>query len=287
VKNRCEPSRRRWLASAASTALWPLAGTAWLPTASHAQQGSGGHLARIRERGSLMVGLYQDMPPFHVDGRGIDLELGQALAEAMGLRFSALPFHAGENMGDDLRNMVWKGHYLGWGPADVLLHVSVERALTQANPQVLVLAPYYRDKVLLAVRADRLGQVDNLAQLQGHPVAVAGQSLAGWVLAGAMKEGLVTAFADGSGAARALQAGEADAAAGLASELESVLAGDPRFVLQPMPSPRVPAAGWAVGCAVRHGADELAAALQTAMQSLQGDGRLSALFARHHVNWHL
>ena len=262
-----------------------MAGAAMLPSVGRAQGGSS--LARIRERGSLMVGLYQEMPPFHANGRGIDVELGRALAQAMGLKFSPMPFQAGENMSDDLRNMVWKGHYLGWGPADVLLHVPVERALMQANPQVLVLAPYYRERVVLAVQREQLGRIENLAELQGHPVAVAGQSMAGWLLAGALTSGLRTAVADGVGAAQALRDGQAHAAAGLASELESVLGGDKRFELQPLPSPRVPPAGWAVGCAIRQDAGELAAALQEAMQALQASGRLQALFGEQHVSWHL
>jgi ABC-type amino acid transport substrate-binding protein len=276
VKSRCDSHRRALLAAAAGAAL--------VPRAVRAEAGS---LARIRERGSLLVGLYQEMPPFHVDGRGIDVELGRALAGSMGLKFSPLPFQAGEGMNDDLRHMVWKGHYLGWGPADVLLHVPVERGLSQANPQVMVMAPYYRERVVLAVSREKIGTVQALSELQGHPVAVAGQSMAGWLLAGALKSGLRTAFADGCGAAQALLDGQAHAAAGLSSEVESVLQGDPRFALQPLPSPRAPSGGWAVGCAVRHGADDLAAALQEAMQSLQASGRLKDLFAARHVGWHL
>jgi hypothetical protein len=255
VRSRCEPSRRALLTAAVGAALWPRAG--------YAQVSS---LARIRERGSLVVGLYQEMPPFHAEGRGIDVELGRALAKVMGLRFSPLPFQAGENMNDDLRNMVWRGHYLGWGPADVLLHVPVERGVSQANPQVVVLAPYYRERVVLAVLREQLGTVRELAELEGRAVAVAGQSMAGWLLAGTVKHGLRTAFA---------------------SELESVLRGDPRFALQPLPSPRVPPGGWAVGCAIRQGADDLAVALQEAMQALQSNGSLKGLFAAQHVSWHL
>jgi ABC-type amino acid transport substrate-binding protein len=290
VKSRCEASgesagavsRRRWLAAAAGACVWPGMVSA---------QGSGGRLDRIRERGSLVVGMYQEMPPFHVDGRGIDVELGRALAQAMDLKFSALPFQAGENMNDDLRNMVWKGHYLGWGPADVLLHVPVDRQLTQANPQVQVVAPYYRERVLLALDKRKLGKADSLADLQGLSVAVAGQSLPGWLLAGAeggvLQAHLTTAFPDGAAAAKALLDGKADAASGLASELEAVLAGDPRFSLQPLPSPRAPRDGWAIGCAVRQDAGELAAALQQGMQTLQASGRLQAIFAAEHVSWHL
>ncbi|MFX8090575.1 hypothetical protein ABTK75_19865, partial [Acinetobacter baumannii] len=70
------------------------------------QQAGAATLAQVRERGRLIVGLYEDMPPFHVKGRGIDVELGQALTEALGVKFAPLPFNADENMADDLRNMV-------------------------------------------------------------------------------------------------------------------------------------------------------------------------------------
>ena len=129
------PGRRNWLQwSAAALAVSALPALAQDKLA----------LQRIRERGTLVVGVYNDMPPFNVNGQGIDVALAGALAQAMGLKLSLLPFAAGEDMGDDLRNMVWKGHYLGFGPADVLMHVPVERPLMAANPQVNILAPYYR-----------------------------------------------------------------------------------------------------------------------------------------------
>ena len=109
-------------------------------------------LSRVRERGVLTVGLYHDMPPFHVDGKGIDVELAQALAASLGVKLALLPFHADENMDDDLRNMVWRGHYLGYGPADLLLHVPVDRPLMEGNPQVQIFAPYWRDEVVVARR---------------------------------------------------------------------------------------------------------------------------------------
>ncbi|MFO1328447.1 MAG: hypothetical protein U1F56_13900 [Rubrivivax sp.] len=46
-------------------------------------------------------------------------------------------------MNDDLRNMVWRGHYLGFGPADVLMHVPVNRPLME-NPRVEIFAPCWR-----------------------------------------------------------------------------------------------------------------------------------------------
>lgn len=246
-------------------------------------------LAKVKSRGSLVVGLYKDMPPFHADGAGIDVELGRALAKALGVGFSPLAFAAGENMDDDLRNMVWKGHYLGFGPADVLLHVPVDRPLMQANSQVSIFAPYWRERVAIARARDRLPTLESLDALRGVPVAVPGQSLAGWLLigadGGALREQLRTSARDGVESAQSLLRGEVPAAAGLLSELQSVLGNDSRFVIEPLPSPRAPREGWVVGMAVRRDASELAQALQGALGELTASGRLAEIFAAGRVGW--
>lgn len=246
-------------------------------------------LARVKERGSLVVGLYKDMPPFHAQGGGIDVELGRALAESLGVKFSPLPFPADDNMNDDLRNMVWKGHYLGYGPADVLLHVPVDRPLMEANPQVSVFAPYWRERVAIARSLEQLPALDSLDALRGRPLAVPGQSLAGWLLlgadGGAYRDQLRTQWKDGTEAAQALQRGEVPAAAGLMSELQAVLRGDARFAVEPLPVPRAPREGWAVGMAVKRDATELAQALQGAVKELSRSGRLAEIFGRGNLAW--
>jgi ABC-type amino acid transport substrate-binding protein len=247
-------------------------------------------LDKIKARGTLSVALYNDMPPFHDGGKGIDVELAAALAQALGVKLSMLPFPAGEAMNDDLRNMIWKGHYLGYGPADVLLHVPVERPLMLENPQVSIFGPYWRERVAIARRLDKLPTLESLSQLGKAQVAVPGLSLAGWLLIGAdngaYKEQLHTKLKDGVDAAQSLQRGEVDAAAGNLSELQSVLRGDARFAIEPLPSPRVSRDGWAVGMAVKKDATELAQALQGALNELSKGGQLAAMFERHNVTWH-
>jgi len=272
--------RRHWLAGGAA-----LAAAALLP-AAHAQDKPA--LQRIRERGSLVVGVYNDMPPFNRGGRGIDVALAGALAQALGLRLNLLAFNAGEDMNDDLRSMVWRGHYLGFGPADVLLHVPVDRPLMVANPRVSIFAPYYRERVMIARDLARAPKLESLDDLAGQRIAVPGQSLAGWLLIGAesgrYREQLLTKLKDGTEAAEALRRGEVAAAAGHASELESVLAGDARFAIEPLPLPRM-RDGWAVGLAVKKEADDLAQALQAAMNQLAEQGELARLFAAAKVVW--
>lgn len=245
-------------------------------------------LEDIRKRGRLTVAVYNEMPPFHAGGQGIDVDLARALAKRLGVELSLLPFNADENMNDDLRNMVWRGHYLGFGPADVLLHVPVDRPLMAGNPRVQIFAPYYRERIVVARDLSAVPQMDSLDAFAGRRIAVPGQTLAGWLLIGAeggkYREQLLTTWKDGTDAARALARGEVAAAAGQASELESVLAGDARFAIEPLPLPRM-RDGWTVGLAVRKESTELAQALQAAVNELGASGELGRLFAQRKVAW--
>ena len=105
--------------------------------------------------------------------RSIDIDIAEGLAKKLGVKLSLLPFDAGENLNDDLRNMVWKGHYLGYGPADVMLHVPIDPLLTNANKQVTFFAPYYRESVLLAIDTKRVPDFSNLKDLVGKKLCAA------------------------------------------------------------------------------------------------------------------
>jgi ABC-type amino acid transport substrate-binding protein len=171
-----------------------------------------------------------------------------------------------------------------------MLHVPVDARLMAENPQVAIFSPYWHERVMIARSVERVPRLETLGALAGQPVAVAGQSIAGWLMlgadGGAYREQLVTSWKDGTEAARALQRGEVAACAGLDSELQSVLGGDARFAVTPLPSPRAPRDGWAVGLAVRKDATALAAALQHAMDDLAASGRLAEIFARANLPWH-
>jgi len=75
------------------------------------------------------------------------------------------------------------------------------------------------------------------------------------------------------------------AAAGLDSELQSVLRGDARFAIAPIPLPRAPHDGWAVGMAVKRDATDLAQGLQRAVNELSASGKLRQMFERGNVAW--
>lgn len=273
--------RRRLLAATALASLVP-PGTALAQSELSA-------LERVRKRGILVVAVYEDHPPFHVAGKGIDAEIAAALAEGLGVKLSLLAMRADEKLDDDLRHAVWKGHFLGWGPADVMLHVPVDAPLIEKTPQVSIFGPYYRERVALAWDRNRGPVPESMLALKGLPIAVPGQSLAGWLMigaeGGALRETLTTRYADGTEAAAALKAGDVAAAAGLASELESSLVGQTRYAVMPLPMPRAPRDGWAVGMAVKRGSTDLAEALQRRVNELSAGPVMRDIFQRHGVAW--
>ena len=246
-------------------------------------------LDKIKAKGVLTVAVYKDNPPFSEQAGEVDVSLAQLLADELGVKLSLMPFDAGENMGDDLRNMVWKGHYLGYGPADVMLHVPVDKPLMQDQPKVHIFGPYYRSSIMLARNVERFPQLNSLASLKGQSIAVPGQTLAGWLMLGAdngaYRDQLITKLNNGMDAARLLQKGEVAAAVGEAAELQAVLGNDPHFAIEALPIPRAPRDGWVIGMAVKKEATDLARALQEALNRLAQDGRLAKAFNDAQVLW--
>ncbi len=285
------PSRRATL-RALVAGVGFLGGSSLSPWA-HAQprpqpDDQGAAMERIKKLGRLSFGIYNDMPPFHVAGRGIDVDMAHAIAKSLGVEATFIPFSAGENMDDDLRALVWRGHYLGFGPADVLLHVPVDAPLMNANPRVSIFAPYYRERLVIARDVRTVPKMDSMADFKGHRIAVPGQSLAGWLLigsdSGAYRDQLDTKLVDGTDAARRLLRGEVAAAAGHASEIESTLAGDPRFAIEPLPLPRM-RDGWPIGCAVKQEARSLALAIKASVDAMNNNGDTAKIFERAKVAW--
>jgi ABC-type amino acid transport substrate-binding protein len=240
----------------------------------------------LREPGFLKVAVYNDLAPFSDHGQGIDADLGAALAGKLGLKLTLLPFNAGDDLGDDLCNMVWKGHYLGYGPADVMLHVPVDRMLMNASPQVEIFAPYYVETVRLVRSARAVPVFDGVDALAGKRIGVEKVSISGMVMlgegGGRFRE-QVHIYPTAVEALEQLKAGALDAVLATRAQIESVMKGDPAFPMLDVPFDRLPRGGWAVGMAVRKDNVGLARQLQAALNDMAANGELKTLFAKYGV----
>jgi ABC-type amino acid transport substrate-binding protein len=244
-------------------------------------------LGEVQKRGALRVALYNEYAPFSDQGKGIDVAIASALAARLGVKVQVLWFDAGEDMEDDLRNMVWKGHYLGYGPADVMLHVPVDREYMAKNDKVLFFAPYHRERYGIAFDTARVAKLESMAALENQPIGVQGDTLADTALLGAdagRYRGNVRHYARVEQAVAALREKQVAAVLAQFGELEAGLKGAQGFEIVPPPIPVLYSRQWAVGLAVKAGQEDLARALQQAMNAMAADGELARIFARYGVS---
>jgi ABC-type amino acid transport substrate-binding protein len=247
-------------------------------------------LEQIRSSGTLRVGMYKDFPPYSDAGSGIDVDLGKALADKLGVKVEVRTYEAGENMDDDLRNIVWKGNFLGLGPgpSDVMVHVPVDPGMGFRNPQVKIFAPYHRETMAVIRDTEKLQKLDAVTDIDTQALGVEEESIMSMALlssnAGRLRN-QVQHFRTTEAARQALEDGRIAGFFGLRSQVESMKAASSKqfSVSTPPPLPGLPQAGWALGLAVEVDQAELAKALEDAIAELTRDGTLDRIFSQHAV----
>jgi len=257
-----------------------------LGNAAHAQRAY--DLAEVLKRGQIRFAFYNEFPPYSDDGKGIDVELAQALAGKLGVRMSPIWFDADENMEDDLRNMVWKGHILGIGPADAMMHVPVDAAYMAKVDKVKFFAPYYRERFGMARNVERIPAGDSMEPFVKEKIGVEGGSLPDTVLlsadAGRYRANIIH-FMTAEEAIAALKSGQVAAVMAQQGELEAGLLGNKAFAVGPPPLPLLNIRQWALGVGVKAEHEDLAKALQKAMNELVAEGKVSGIFAKYGVQY--
>lgn len=275
-------NRRLWLKALAASPL-----LAVLPALAD-------ELADIRQRGRLRIAVYNDFPPYATSGgQGIDADIGRALAAKLGLTPEIVGFKADEDMSDDLRNMVWKGHYLGTKPADVMLHVPVDENLARANDKVRIFGAYHRESLALARNPQRVPALAGSAAVAleiftrekiGVETATLSDSFLLGVLNGRLRENVVH-FHDVGKAVGGLVDGQVSAVLAPRAEIEAALAGQGSFVIDTPKFAELKINSWPLGMAVKVEEAALAEALAGAMADLKRDGSIAAIFKQHGISY--
>ncbi len=246
-------------------------------------------LETVQTKGVLRVAVYRSFAPFSDGGRGIDVDLAKALAGKLGVKPDVAAFEAGEEMADDLRNMVWKGHYLAGAPGDVMLHVPMDATLAEKNPQVRFVAPYYREQMAVLRNVNDIPKLVGLESFTRVKIGVEGDSLAHSYLLGALGgrfAGNVVQFKSVEPAVEALKSGAVSAVLGSQTQIEAAAGALPRNLeLTPFGGVGMPISTWNLGLAVKRDDAALGAALEQAVRELMADGTLARIFANQGVTW--
>ncbi|SIS41331.1 substrate-binding periplasmic protein [Neptunomonas antarctica] len=264
--------------------------------------------------GHLIIGVYRDFPPYSylVDDEpsGVDIELGKAIAKAFKLEFRLHWITPDESLGDDLRNNVWKGHYLDKDTehplslkklADVMMRVPYDREFAYRqdpqtgegeNEQVVMFGPYQRESWRVAYDAQKMDAVKTMAVFQYYPIGVEIDSLPDFYLSsgfqGRMRKN-VHHFSTARMAFTAMQDGQVNAVMAMRSEIDNLLftANDARFQVAENGFPSIGKQKWDVGMAVKSSYRQLSYAVDDVVAGMVRSGEMAALFATYGITYEL
>lgn len=251
----------------------------------------------ILESGYLKVGVYENFPPYsyQVDGeaRGIDVEVGKRIAEEMGVEFRVHWIVPDENLGDDLRNNVWKGHYLAKRRlADVMMRVPYDKQYAYMqdstgeyiNEQVVLFGPYQQETWQIAFNPETLEGVDTVAKFQYHPIGVEIDTLPDFYLSSGLQGRMrdqVRHYPNVRKAFDAMREGTVSAVMGMRAEVDHELhrPENKEFRLAGNGFPGIGKQVWDVGMAIKHTHRQLGYAIEAIIGEMVKSGEMHSLFA--------
>ncbi|MEO1894688.1 MAG: transporter substrate-binding domain-containing protein [Methylococcales bacterium] len=248
--------------------------------------------SEVKEKGYLRVAVYKNYAPFSFreNGRltGIEVDLGKLLAAKLGVDPLIWAIGADENMEDDLRNTVWKGHYLGGGTADVMFHVPVNKRFAENNDRVIIFNPYFKEETV-AVRHNSKAGIPLATLFANSLIGVELDTLPDFYLVGAMggrfREN-VTHYATVELAIKALQEGDVKTVVAPRSQIQSALGKSVNeYLFSGVSMPASYQSSWVVGMAVKQGRDNLVTKITKALAEIKASGELKALFEKYNTSY--
>lgn len=259
----------------------------------------------IVESGVLKVALYEGFAPysFRQDGqpRGIDYDIAQALAAGLGLKLEVIWAPPGEKLDDDLRDYIWRGHYLRPRQlADVMLRVPYDREFSYksnefgelVNELVVMFGPYQRERWQVAFDQRRLQAVPSVAVFQQHPIGVEVESVPSFYLSSVfdgMLSKMTHHYRNPQEAFAAMKTGAVDAVMALRGEVDWQLqfAADSQLALAENAYPNMGKQVWDIGMAVHESNRQLAYALEEKLEELILAGELKRIYGQYGLRYEL
>ncbi|PCM44549.1 amino acid ABC transporter substrate-binding protein [Marinobacter sp. ANT_B65] len=253
--------------------------------------------------GFLKVGMYENFPPysFEQDGvaRGIDADIGRYIAKELGVEFQPHWIVPDETLGDDLRNNVWKGHYLAKRRlADVMMRVPYDKKFAYMqdstgeymNEQVVLFGPYQQEQWQIGFNPEMIQDVSTIALFQYHPIGVEIDTLPDFYLSstlGGRLRNQVHHFPNVATAFDKLEAGEVSAVMGMRAEIDFEMQQRAGSGLKTASNgfPGIGKQVWDVGVAVKHTHRQLGYAIEAIIDQMVRNGEMEALFGRYGLRY--
>ncbi len=254
----------------------------------------------IIDAGVITIAVYKHFPPYSfMDGdtpTGIDIDVGNAIAEGLGVKAEFMWINADENLEDDLRQAVWKGHIITRQKADLMLRVPYDRKFSYGidgyglprNEMVVMFGPYHREKWALLKNTEKTNGIDTLAIFQYEKIAVEIDSLPdtflGSTIGGRLRKNMVhtTTTFDG---VELFKKGEVAAVAGMQSQLEWAQPASEQYTINATGLAAMSIKAWDIGMAVKTDYRQLAYAIEGITEPMIKDGKMQAIFEKYGLTY--
>ena len=250
----------------------------------------------VQKKGAIEYIVYRDYPPYSYekDGAftGVDVDMGNALAAALGLKATFRTFIPGDDLDDDLRNQLWRGTIVGGSVGDAMLHVGADPLYVARQDKVSIFGVYFREAVALSFDTKKFPDYSTIGDLKGKRVGVELGSISDQYLTNFESGSLsssVTRYKTLDDCVKAYAEGKLDAVLAPKGELQGLMhahgAKDNLAVPQPIQFQGIFRSAWEIGIAVKKDSPKLSAALADAMSKLIENGELKAIYARHGMDY--
>lgn len=254
------------------------------------------NLTEIKQKGAVRVAVYKDYPPYSYTEagtlKGVDVDIARALAHKLGVSINYMVLTAGENVNDDLRNAIWKGHYLGGGTADIMLNVPYDLEFAKKNDRALFIAPYSREQIVIAYHQKTIPNLktfEDWLQFRQYKIGIEIDSISSFFLTSEFEGQLTNSvehYINFYNAFPHLNSGRLAAVMGLHAQIEHGLRQreNSDIVIQPALMGTFKQQ-WDIGMAVKAGNEELADAVTAAVKQLQAENAFTLIFAEYGINY--
>jgi ABC-type amino acid transport substrate-binding protein len=247
----------------------------------------------IIKNGIISIAVYRDFPPFSYRDqdilKGVDVEIATTIAQKLGVTLNLIEQTADETVDDDLRNAIWKGHFLDHKVADIMLHIPYDKVLGKRNNQVVLFSPYFQEDIVVARDREKLGPNANLAIFRYEKIGVELDTLADMYLSGAFGGSIrknlmhyITAYE----ATDKLKSKDIAGVMGVRSVIEGGLGKDrTAYDIGKIPTPGLSKDAWLLGLAVKSSYRQLGNEVADIIASMVQDGSMKALFEKYGLTY--
>jgi polar amino acid transport system substrate-binding protein len=138
----------------------------------------------IIESNEIVIAVYNDFRPFSYaengKEKGIDVDLAHVIAKQLGVKLRLRWMTADETVDDDLRNNIWKGHFLNRTVADLMLRVPYDKDYSLlrddigelVHQHVHMFAPFHAESWQVVYDSKKIESVETMAVFQYHDIGV-------------------------------------------------------------------------------------------------------------------